>query len=73
MNASYKKNKSLAAVIAYFGGVPELACALGIGRQAIYQWEEIPLARTFQIELITKGHFKAAELNKKLRTQIKKQ
>lgn len=71
MNTSYKNNRSLAKVISYFGGIPKLAAVLGIGRQAIYQWDKIPLARAFQIELITKGHFKASELNKKIASSDK--
>jgi hypothetical protein len=35
------------------GGVPELARKLGVSRQAIYQWVEVPSARTAQIERVT--------------------
>jgi len=35
------------------GGVPALARQLGVSRQAIYQWTEIPLERTADVERIT--------------------
>lgn len=46
--------------IKHFGGVPQLADALGIQRQAIYQWEEIPKLRQFEIERITSGALKVS-------------
>jgi len=48
-------------VVEHFGGVVPLARALGINRQAIYQWDgQIPLLRQYQIEKLTKGKFKAS-------------
>ena len=45
--------------IDHFQGIPQLADALGIHRQAIYQWESIPLLRQYQIERLTDGALKA--------------
>lgn len=45
--------------IKHFGGAPALAEALGVFRQAVYQWDEIPAGRQFQIELLTGGALKA--------------
>ncbi|MBF0437209.1 MAG: Cro/Cl family transcriptional regulator [Magnetococcales bacterium] len=42
-------------IVSHFGGISELAKALGIRRQAIYQWERIPVLRAYQIERLTKG------------------
>lgn len=48
------------AVIAHFGGPAQLASALGIKRQAVYQWGgEIPQLRQFEIERLTGGKFVA--------------
>lgn len=41
--------------IRYFGGVPALARALGIRRQAIYQWESVPEKQQLRLEKITGG------------------
>ena len=35
------------------GGVPELARRLGVSRQAIYQWTEVPVERAADLERIT--------------------
>lgn len=49
-------------VVEHFGSPAALARALGIKRQAISQWEgQIPLTRQYQIQVITKGKFKAQE------------
>ena len=45
--------------IAYFGGIPHLAKALGIGRHAIYQWPDIvPELRARQLAELTEGQLK---------------
>lgn len=51
-------------VIEYFGGTHEsLANALGITREAVTMWKgEIPESRAFQIEVLSRGRFKAADL-----------
>lgn len=57
------KKKGLQKAIEHFGGVAGLAEALGIKRQAVYMWAgQIPQARAYQIESITKGQLTAAEL-----------
>jgi DNA-binding transcriptional regulator YdaS (Cro superfamily) len=43
----------LKAAIDHFGNGNRLADALGINRQAIYQWEKIPLERVIRIEELT--------------------
>lgn len=44
----------------HFGGVVELAKALGCKPQAISQWgETIPQGRAYQIEVLTGGKLKA--------------
>ena len=41
--------------IDFFGGIPELAKALGIGRHAIYQWPDtVPELRARQLADLTK-------------------
>ncbi len=50
----------------FMGGNKKLADALGIRREAVCQWSYIPEGRAYQIELITKGRFKAHELNPKI-------
>lgn len=48
-------------VIEYFGGITPLAAELGVTTQAISQWDEIfPEGRAYQIEVLSKGHFKAS-------------
>jgi len=54
-------------VVEHFDGIPALARALGIERQAIYQWKkQIPEMRALQIERITRGRFQAHRLNPKV-------
>ena len=46
--------------IRFYGSVQKLAQALGIERQAIYQWkDEVPRLRAFELERITGGRLKA--------------
>ncbi|ATY79669.1 Cro/Cl family transcriptional regulator [Aeromonas veronii] len=46
--------------LSHFGGVVELAKALGCKPQAISQWgETIPKGRAYQIEVLTGGQLKA--------------
>ena len=45
--------------INHFGGVQELADALRITYQAVAQWQEIPLLRQCQLEVMTKRKLKA--------------
>jgi phenylalanyl-tRNA synthetase alpha subunit len=51
-------------VLKHFGGTHEtLGAALGISREAVSMWKgEIPEGRAFQIEVLSGGHFKAADL-----------
>lgn len=45
--------------IDFFGGIPELAKALGIGRHAIYQWPDtVPELRARQLAELTKDGLK---------------
>ena len=47
----------------HFGGTPELAKALGIQRQAIYQWKtKIPELRAHQIDRLTAGRFTVRQM-----------
>ena len=53
-----KKQYTKQDVFDYFDGIPSLADQLGIEPQAIYQWgEQIPEARAFQIQVLSKNHF----------------
>lgn len=51
-------------VLDHFGGTHQaLADALGIRRHAVTQWGgQIPLSRAYQIEIVTGGKLKAADL-----------
>lgn len=55
----------LSEAIAHFGSKAELARALGIEPQAVYQWptadnpEHIPEGRQYQIQALTDGVLKA--------------
>ncbi|MFA7174487.1 MAG: Cro/CI family transcriptional regulator [Kiritimatiellia bacterium] len=52
-------------VVEYFGGVAETARLLGVSQPAVSQWlkhNRIPPARAVQIEVLTKGKFKAADI-----------
>lgn len=58
-----KKTANLDQVINHMGSVLALANALGIERQAIYQWKgKVPPRRAYEIERVTKGKFKADDL-----------
>lgn len=47
--------------IKYFGNKANIAKALNIEPQAVYQWGEyVPKGRAFEIELMTKGKLKAS-------------
>jgi DNA-binding transcriptional regulator YdaS (Cro superfamily) len=51
-----KKNEA----IKHYGGVVQLAAALGIKPQSVSQWgDTIPQGRAYQIELLTGGKLKA--------------
>jgi hypothetical protein len=45
--------------IDYYGSQAALARALGIHRAAVHAWEEIPVGRQYQIEVLTGGDLKA--------------
>lgn len=50
----------LSEAIAHFGTEAEMARKLGIKPQAVYQWDgKVPMARQYQIQLMTKGKLKA--------------
>lgn len=50
-------------VIAHFGSKNNLSKALGISRPAVARWKDyIPKGRAYQIEVLTKGKFKAKDL-----------
>ncbi|MGY6039078.1 Cro/CI family transcriptional regulator [Aeromonas sp. AE23HZ002T15] len=53
-----KKNEA----VKHYGGVVQLATALGIKPQSVSQWgETIPQGRAYQIELMTGGKLKAEQ------------
>lgn len=50
----------LKEVADFFGGKKKLADALGIYPSAVTQWgKTVPLGRQYQIEVMTKGKFRA--------------
>lgn len=49
-------------LIEHFGSRAALAKALGINRQAVYQWDVVPPARAYQIEVLTGGKIKARDI-----------
>ncbi len=47
-------------VAEFFGGKKKLADALGVSPSAVSMWgETVPASRQYQIQVITKGRFKA--------------
>jgi DNA-binding transcriptional regulator YdaS (Cro superfamily) len=55
-------NTALDKAIAYFGNQSALAAALEITREAVSQWDVVPVKRAVQIERVTKGKIKRHEL-----------
>jgi|19_taG_2_1085344.scaffolds.fasta_scaffold44873_3 DNA invertase Pin-like site-specific DNA recombinase len=54
----------LTEAIKFFGSKQKIATALNIHRSAVTNWgSEIPLARQFQIQILTKNKLKASEPN----------
>ena len=52
-------------IVDHFGGVNETARLLGVSAPAVSQWlkhDHIPPARAVQIEVLSKGKFKAAAM-----------
>ena len=52
-------------IVEYFGGVAETARLLGVSQPAVSQWlknNQIPPARAVQIEVLSEGKFKAADI-----------
>lgn len=45
--------------INYFGSIPALADALGIKRQAVYQWDKVPEKQQLRLEKLTEGRLQA--------------
>ena len=45
--------------IAFYGRAAQLAVALNIDRQAVYQWTAVPPLRQLQLESLTNGALKA--------------
>lgn len=61
-------------IILFFGGVDRLAKALGITRQAIYQWKNtIPRACGYQIEVLSHGRLKAKNMPLTMKKHIAKE
>jgi DNA-binding transcriptional regulator YdaS (Cro superfamily) len=59
---------SAQVLIDYFGGTGAVAAALGIRSQAVSRWireKSVPEARAYQVEVLTRGKLKAANLLKK--------
>ena len=51
------------SAVEFFGGIPELAAALDVTRQAIYLWGGVvPKSRVFEIELLTDGKLRRHQL-----------
>lgn len=51
------------AVVLHFGSRNKLAKALGISLPAVSRWRDtMPVGRAYQIEVLTKGKFKASDL-----------
>lgn len=53
------------SIVDHFGGVSETARLLGVSAPAVSQWikhNRIPPARAVQIEVLSKGKFKAADM-----------
>ena len=64
-----KTDKIKIKLIREFGGIPQLARALGITRHAVHQWKTIPPLRAYQLEKILKAKFTVKQL---LTVQFKK-
>lgn len=49
-------------VLKHFGGISEVAAAVGISYQAVYQWVEngaVPKGRQWEIQALTSGELQA--------------
>lgn len=48
-------------IVEYFGGVQQVADALGITYQSVREWpdDRVPEGRQYQIQVLTKGKLKA--------------
>ncbi len=56
------KNMKTKEAIEHFGGIKNLADALGIWPQTVYQWgEKVPKGRAYQLQVITKEKLKVNE------------
>ena len=47
------------SAIEYFGSGAALASAIGVTRQAVADWKQIPIGRQYQIEVLTGGKLRA--------------
>lgn len=64
-----QKSNLLVQLIDYYDGIVHLADALGITMSAISQWRTIPKHRAYQIEVLTKGKFKAKAILKEIKNE----
>ena len=58
-------------VIEYFGGVARTARILGLSSPAVRMWKVVPAERAIEIEIMTRGFFKAVELRPDLKEKIR--
>jgi hypothetical protein len=64
MNEMQPYKEIVNSVVDYFGGWDELALQLNIAYYVAHKWKQkgVPASRAIQIEKLTNGHFKAADL-----------
>ncbi len=60
----YQSEQYAKNILIYFGGFSGLSKKLNCSRQAIYRWELIPTGRAYEIEVLSKGEFKADKIKK---------
>jgi hypothetical protein len=48
-----------AQAVQFFGSSAALARAIGVSRQSVHGWRDIPIGRQYQLEVVTNGKLRA--------------
>jgi DNA-binding transcriptional regulator YdaS (Cro superfamily) len=55
----YSSRMTKQQAIEHFGSAARLARELGVSRQSVHNWADIPIGRQYQIEVLTRGTLQA--------------